>query len=69
MNVTDSVNAIAIDVNQAILNPIYVKEIKNTNRLLLSYTVNDPKRATELFSWGVDGVFSDCPKGMLEVFT
>ena len=28
---------------------------------LLCYTVNDPARARELFSWGVDAVFSDCP--------
>jgi len=25
------------------------------------FTVNDPARATELLSWGIAGVFSDCP--------
>jgi glycerophosphoryl diester phosphodiesterase len=28
---------------------------------LFAYTVNLPERARELFSWGVDAVFSDCP--------
>lgn len=27
----------------------------------LAYTINDPMRAKTLFSWGVDGVFSDTP--------
>ncbi|MCB1537825.1 MAG: glycerophosphoryl diester phosphodiesterase [Rhodospirillales bacterium] len=28
---------------------------------VLAYTINDPMRARTLFSWGVDGVFSDVP--------
>ena len=32
---------------------------------LLAYTVNDPARARELFSWGVGAVFSDCPDRIL----
>ena len=31
----------------------------------LCYTVNDAERAAELLSWGVTGVFSDCPHTIL----
>ena len=27
---------------------------------LLAYTVNDPDRAKQLFSWGVQSLFTDC---------
>jgi glycerophosphoryl diester phosphodiesterase len=33
--------------------------------LLAAYTVNDPRRALELFGWGVDSVFSDVPDTIL----
>jgi glycerophosphoryl diester phosphodiesterase len=29
---------------------------------VFAYTVNVPERARELFAWGVDAVFSDCPE-------
>lgn len=59
-------NAVAVDVNHEILNPMLIQKIKATNRLLLSYTVNQPDRAKELLHWGVDAVFSDCPLGLLQ---
>lgn len=59
------INAAAIDANHTILDPIKVKKIKNTKRLLLAYTVDDPLRAKELFSFGVDAVFSNCTKDFL----
>ena len=31
----------------------------------LCYTVNDAARAAEVLSWGVSGVFSDCPHTIL----
>jgi len=34
-----------------------------------SYTVNDASRAMELLSWGVSGVFSDCPKDIMDCIT
>lgn len=34
-------------------------EIKNEGYGLACYTVNDPSRAQELFSWGVDAIFTD----------
>ncbi|MCE3238663.1 MAG: hypothetical protein K0R24_1644, partial [Gammaproteobacteria bacterium] len=33
------------------------------NYKVLAYTVNTAERAHELFSWGVDAVFSDCLTG------
>lgn len=45
-----------------------VAEMRDEGYAVLSYTVNDPTRATELFSWGVDAVFTDVPKDMLKAF-
>jgi glycerophosphoryl diester phosphodiesterase len=56
---------ISIHVNQTILNPARVSEIKEKGYLLLTYTVNTVERATELLSWGVDAIFSDCPPALL----
>jgi len=63
---SDELQCVAIDINHNILNPERIKEIKSTGRLLLSYTIDDPKRARELFSLGVDAVFSNCPAEMNE---
>jgi glycerophosphoryl diester phosphodiesterase len=38
-----------------------VAVVRDTGLSLFAYTVNLPQRAQELFSWGVDSVFSDCP--------
>jgi len=48
-----------VDVNCDILTPEKVNEIKEMDRFLLSYTVNDSALAKKLFSWGVDAVFTD----------
>lgn len=61
----DEIEAIAVDVNYTLLNAVRAQEIKATNRLLLAYTVNDPLIAKELFSMGVDAVFTDCPQKIL----
>lgn len=54
-------NCVALNTNYKALNPTRVALVKQTGCLLLAYTVNDPAIAAELFSWGVDAVFSDCP--------
>jgi glycerophosphoryl diester phosphodiesterase len=36
-------------------------ELTQAGLAIFAYTVNLPERAQELFSWGVDAVFSDCP--------
>ena len=61
----DKLQCAAVDVNEKIIDPDKVKQIKATQRLVLAYTVNDSQRAQELFSWGVDAVFTDCPDQIL----
>lgn len=39
----------------------FIEDIIDEGYGILSYTVNDPIRAKELISWGVDGVFTDVP--------
>lgn len=57
--ICNELNCAAVDVNHQILNSNNVKIIKKSGRLLLAYTVNNLIRANELFSWGVDAVFTD----------
>lgn len=57
----DSLNCVSVHVNHDILSEYITQQIKSSNKLLLCYTVNDPERAAELFSWGVDAIFSDAP--------
>jgi len=38
-----------------------VRAVRGADLLLAAYTVNDPRRARELFAWGVDSVISDVP--------
>jgi glycerophosphoryl diester phosphodiesterase len=52
---------VSMNVNEEIMTPERAQAIKATGRKLLCYTVNDPLRAKELYSWGVDAVFSDAP--------
>ncbi len=60
----DELNCIAVDINHRILTQARVDEIKSTERHVLSYTVDYPEIAQNLFAWGVDGIFSNCPMGM-----
>ena len=55
----DELQCVSLHVNEAQLTAARVHEVKNAGLLLLSYTVNDPKRIKELLAWGVDAVFSD----------
>lgn len=54
-----------INVNYNFLDAEKVGLIKKTNRLLLAYTVNDQHVAQELYSWGVDAIFSDNLKELI----
>lgn len=38
-----------------------VEEYLDFKKPLIAYTINDPRKARELFSWGISGVFSDNP--------
>lgn len=63
----DELNCVTVDINHEVLDEKRVSEVKATDRLLLSYTVDDVAIARRLFDWGVDAVFSNCASGM-EVF-
>ncbi len=55
----------SLNLNQNLLNPTLIQQLKAISSLLLAYTVNDPARAADLFSWGVDAIFTDCPAKIL----
>jgi glycerophosphoryl diester phosphodiesterase len=57
---------VSVHVNVDILTPEAARLIKDMDRALLCYTVNDPERAKQLFSWGVDAVFSDVPEKIIK---
>lgn len=54
-------NCVSVHVYDEILNAKMTEKIKNMGKQVLCYTVNNPDRALELYSWGVDAVFSDVP--------
>lgn len=61
--------ASSLNVNQSLLDSAAtVNFFKQVAGSLLAYTVNDPQRARELLSWGVDAVFTDCPDKMVKEF-
>lgn len=66
-SICDKLNCISVHMNQEIVTPENSKKVKNTQRSLLCYTVNDPFRANELFSFGVDAVFSDFPDKIAQI--
>lgn len=56
-----SLNCASVHVYDDILTQEIAEKIKGMGKVLLCYTVNCTDRAEELYSWGVDAVFSDCP--------
>ena len=58
----------SVHVHHTILTADRIEQIKSSNYLLLAYTVNDVSRAKELLASGVDAVFSDCLKEMVDAF-
>lgn len=60
-----SVGAVSVNCWERDMTPAWAREIKEAGYGLLVYTVNDPARAKELMSWGVDGVFTDAPGRLL----
>jgi glycerophosphoryl diester phosphodiesterase len=59
--ICETLNCVSLHVNHEIMTPAFAQQIKMQGLLLLCYTVNDIARARELFSFGVDAVFSDVP--------
>lgn len=58
-------NCISVNASHKILSPSRVAEIKAMGCYVMAYTVDNPIRAKELFSWGVDTVFSNVPDVIL----
>jgi len=50
---------VSVHGNREYLTQAQVDEIRAAGYWLLCYTVNDPKNARRLFSWGVDAIFTD----------
>lgn len=51
----------ALHANHRTLTPARVAALKAGGLVVLAYTVNDRRRAGDLWRWGVDAVFSDVP--------
>lgn len=61
----NDLNCVSIHPNEKIVTRDKIVELKSSGRAVFCYTVNDAARAHELFSWGVDAVYSDCPDKVL----
>ncbi|WP_076592281.1 glycerophosphodiester phosphodiesterase [Herminiimonas arsenitoxidans] len=54
-----TLGAISLNTNHKNLTPPLARAIKEAGFGLFCYTVNEPARATEILSWGVDGFCTD----------
>ncbi len=54
-----SLGAISLNTNHKNLTPLLARAVKDAGFGLFCYTVNEPARATEILSWGVDGFCTD----------
>lgn len=61
-SISDELQCVSVHPNQKIVTKRKIAEIKASKRFVFCYTVNDIKRARQLFSWGVDAIYSDCPE-------
>lgn len=59
--VADELSASAIHLNHHAVTDVLAAEILATNRLLTCYTVNQVERAKELYTVGVNAIFTDKP--------
>lgn len=66
-DVANKLQSFSVNLNDEIVDRHIIKKIKTMNKAVLCYTVNDPLRAKELFSWGVDAVFSDNADKIIEI--
>ncbi|GEM_PF-81935 len=61
------VRTININGNRPETTQAFIEEILDEGYGVLCYTINDPQKARQLVSWGVDGVFTDVPDVISEV--
>lgn len=64
----DKLGVVSIGANHRHLSREIVAAVHDTGRKVTAYTVNDEARASLLFSWGVDALFSDVPGDLLKCF-
>ena len=62
----EALDCIALHADQRRLDRATIASVRDADVPLFAYTVNLPRRATELFSWGINAVFSDCPERVSE---
>ncbi|SLM17563.1 Glycerophosphoryl diester phosphodiesterase [uncultured spirochete] len=55
------IGAIALNPNAQYLDEATVKAVRAAGFGVLSWTVNDPSRMTDLITWGVTGIITDFP--------
>jgi len=56
----------SLHCHEPFVTPELVRDVHGGGYRLHVYTVNDPAKAEELFSWGVDAVFTDRPDALKE---
>jgi glycerophosphoryl diester phosphodiesterase len=57
----------SLHVQQSALDEAVARAVKEEGLALLAYTVNDGARAQQLWGWGTDALFSDCPEQLLAI--
>ncbi len=62
----EALGCIMLHADQRRLDRPTIEAVHGSGLPLFAYTVNVAARARELFSWGVDAVFSDCPGQLAE---
>ncbi len=60
-----ALNAVSIHCDWRLLTESEAQQVKNAGYDLYCYTCNSPADAARLFSWGVDGIFTDRPQDFL----
>ena len=63
--ICDRLHCVSVHCNEKILSPERIIAIQSTDRKVFAYTVNQVDRAKELFFYGIDAIFSDCPDKIL----
>jgi len=57
---------VSLHCHDAFVTRQLVADVHDHGYRLHVFTVNDPETAKQLFSWGVDAVFTDCPDQILQ---
>jgi glycerophosphoryl diester phosphodiesterase len=60
-DLAEHIEAHTINIDGRTVTRDQIDEYLDLGKPILAYTINDPRKAAELFDWGVSSVFSDCP--------